>query len=244
MARIGPTIMANAKPIETDELLGALAQETLAQRVMDALSDQILSGRLSPGQRVDLGYYAAKWEVSVTPVRDAAKQLEALGFLKVFPRRGVFVTELTAKEVKDIFDVRTALETTAVRLATPRIPKAEADRALRLYTQAGDTPPGKERDRLLPKIDLLIYTLAADYCDNPRLQKMMEGMRDLVKWCQRTTVLNLREPFMTTLPEHIAICEAVCAGDPARAAAAMQVHLDNTSVRMQSFLLEAGRHKT
>ena len=227
-----------------EEPLDPLAQETLSRRVLDALSEQILSGRLLPGQRVDLGYYASKWEVSVTPVRDAAKQLEALGFLKVLPRRGVFVTELTPKEVKDIFDVRTALETTAVRLATPRIPKAEADRALRLYTKAGEAPPGKERDRMLPKIDLLIHTLAVDYCDNPRLQKMMEGMRDLVKWCQRTTVLNLHEPFMTTLPEHIAICEAVCARDPARAAAAMQAHLDSTSERMQAFLRAANRQKT
>src|SRR4051794_19687432 len=188
--------MANAKSMrDADQPLGTLAQDSLSRRVTEALSNQILSGRLLPGQRVDLGYYAAQWDVSVTPVRDAAKQLETLGFLKVFPRRGVFVTELTAKEVKDIFDVRTALETTAIRLATPRIPKKEADRALRLYTKAAEAPSGKERDRLLPRIDLLIHTLAVDYCDNPRLQKMMEGMRDLVRWCQKTTVLSLHEPF-------------------------------------------------
>lgn len=223
-----------------EESLDVLAQETLSRRVTDALSEQILSGRLVPGQRVDLGYYAAKWEVSVTPVRDAAKQLEALGFLKVLPRRGVFVTELSAKEVKDILDVRTALETTAVRLATPRIPEREARRALELYSRAGEAPPGKERARLLPKVDLLIHTLAVAYCDNPRLQKMMEGMRDLVKWCQRTIILKLDEPFMTTLPEHIAICEAVCARDADRAALAMQTHLANTSERIQAFLGENG----
>jgi DNA-binding GntR family transcriptional regulator len=224
-----------------EQSLSALAQETLSRRVMDALSEQILSGRLLPGQRVDLGYYADKWEVSVTPVRDAAKQLEALGFLRVLPRRGVFVTQLTAKDVKDIFDVRTALETTAVRLATPRIPKAEADRALKLYTQAGKAPPGRERDRLLPKVDLLIHTLAVDYCDNPRLQKMMEGMRDMVKWCQRTIILKQDEPFMTTLPEHIAICAAVCAQDPEGAANAMQAHLENTSERIQAFLRDTAQ---
>jgi DNA-binding FadR family transcriptional regulator len=83
---------------------------------------------------------------------------------------------------------------------------------------------------------MLIHALAVDYCDNPRLQKMMEGMRDLVKWCQRTIIQQLDEPFMTTLPEHIAICEAVCARDPERAATAMQTHLDNTSERIQAFL--------
>lgn len=220
--------------------LGALTQETLSNRVTEALSEQILSGRLAPGQRVDLGYLASKWEVSVTPVRDAAKQLEALGFLKVLPRRGVFVAELSAKEVKDIFDLRAALETAAVRLATPRIPKAEAEKALKLYVKAGEAPMGKERDRLLPKVDLLVHTMALTFCDNPRLQKMMEGIRDMVRWCQSTIILHLNEPFLTTLPEHIAICEAICAGDAERAASAMHTHIENTSQRIQAFLRETG----
>jgi DNA-binding GntR family transcriptional regulator len=151
------------------------------------------------------------------------------------------VTDLSAKEVKDIFDLRSALETMAVRLAVPHVPKIEAEKALKLYIRAGEASVGKERDRLLPKVDLLVHTLALTYCDNPRLQKMMEGIRDMVRWCQSTIILHLNEPFMTTLPEHIAICEAICAGNPARAAAAMQTHIENTSERIQAFLREAGR---
>jgi DNA-binding GntR family transcriptional regulator len=192
---------------------------------------------------VDLGYLASQWEVSVTPVRDAAKQLEALGFLRVLPRRGVFVAELSAKEVKDIFDLRSALETMAVRLATLRIPKSEAEKALKLYVKAGDAPAGKEQERLLPKVDLLVHTMALTYCDNARLQKMMEGIRDMVRWCQSTIILHLNEPFMTTLPEHIAICEAICAGDAEHAAAAMQTHIENTSQRIQVYLRDADRHR-
>ena len=224
--------------MDNGSTLDALSQESLSQRVMEAMTEQIVSGRLLPGQRVDVGYYASQWKVSVTPVRDAARHLETLGFLKVLPRRGVFVSELGAKDVKDIFDLRAALETTAMRLATPLIPKSEAARALKLYKMAGEAPAGEQRDKLLPKVDLLIHTLAVQYCDNPRLQKMMEGLRDLVKWCQRTIILRLDEPFMTTLPEHIAICEAVCGRDPERAAAAMQAHLDSTSERIQAFLRE------
>ena len=209
--------------------LGALAQETLSDRVTEALSEQIVSGRLAPGQRVDLGFLASKWGVSVTPVRDAAKQLESLGFLKVLPRRGVFVAELSAKEVKDIFDLRAALETMAVRLATPRIPRAKAEKAIKSYIRAGEAPAGKDRDRMLPKVDLLVHTMALNFCNNPRLQKMMESIRGMVRWCQSTIILHLNEPFLTTLPEHIAICEAICAGDAERAAAAMQSHIENTS---------------
>jgi DNA-binding GntR family transcriptional regulator len=222
---------------------GSLAQETLAERVVEALADEIVSGRLAPGQRVDLAHYATKWHVSITPVRDAIKQLESNGFLVVLPRRGVFVTELTAKEVKDIFDVRIALESVAIRLATPRIPAEDSARALDLYVTARDTA-GRQRARLLPKIDLLIHSLALKYCDNTRLQKTIENMTDLVKWCQNTIILNVDEPFVATLPEHIAICEAVCARDPERAAKAMHIHLTNTSERIQEFLAARERSGT
>jgi DNA-binding GntR family transcriptional regulator len=217
---------------------GSLAQDSLATKVAEALSQQIVSGQLTPGQRVDLNHYATLWNVSVTPLRDAAKHLESLGLIKVLPRRGVFVAELSAKEVKDIFDVRIALETVAVRLATLRIPMDKAERTLKLYVSARDTNSDAERKHLLPKVDMLIHGLAEEYCDNPRLQKMMEGLRDLIRLCQRTIIARLNEPYMTTLPEHIAICEAVCVRDPERAAAAMSEHLTNTLARIQIFLAE------
>ena len=213
-----------------------LSQESLSTKVSDALSEQILSGQLQPGQRIDLNHFASKWNVSITPLRDAARHLEALGLINVMPRRGVFVAELSAKEVKDIFDVRIALETAAIRLATPRIPRPQADRALRLYKAARDSTSEAQRNRSLPKVDMLIHNLGYAYCDNLRLQKLMDGMRDLVKWSQRTIILNLNEPFMTTLPEHVAICEAVCDRDADRAAAAMQDHLYCTWKRIQYFL--------
>jgi DNA-binding GntR family transcriptional regulator len=216
----------------------SLSQDSLAVKVAEALSEEILSGRLPPGQRVDLNHYSSLWEVSITPLRDAAKQLEMQGLIYVLPRRGVFVAELTAKELKDIFDVRIALESTAVRLATPKIPRDTAERALKLYVAARDSDSEAERKRSLPKIDLVIHKLAEQYCDNRRLQKLMGEVHGLVKWCQRTIILRLEEPYMTTLPEHIAICEAVCAGDPDRAAAAMTEHLTNSLSRIQTFLAE------
>jgi len=216
--------------------ISIFAQESLAMKVAEALNEEIITGKLPPGQRIDLNHYASMWNISITPLRDAVKHLESLGLINVLPRRGVFVAELSVKDIKDIFEVRIALEAVAIRLATPSIPSEKAERALKLYKAARDTTSDAERKRLLPKVDLLIHTLGLEYCGNPRLQKLMEGMRDLIKWCQRTIILRLEEPYMTTLPEHIAICEAVCARDPNRAAAAITEHLSNTLARIQEFL--------
>ena len=71
----------------------------------------------------------------------------------------------------------------------------------------------------------------------------MEGLQDLIKWCQRTISLRLTEPYVATLPEHIAICQAVCDRDPDRAATAMNEHLMNTLARVQTFLAERAQEQ-
>lgn len=221
------------------DALPTLSLETLGNQVVDALSQEIISGRLAPGQRVDLGFYAAQWNISITPVRDAARKLEALGLMQIFPRRGVFVATLDARDVKELFDVRIALESATIRLATPHIPRDQAEQTRALYLQAGEKLQHRGTEQPLPAVDLLIHKLALQYCDNGRLTRMMQEMWSQIEWCQNTIASQLQEPFLTTLPEHIAICDAVIAGDADAASFAMYRHLTLTSERIQNLLIHS-----
>lgn len=113
-----------------------------------------------------------------THVRDAARKPEALGLITILLRRGVFVATLDARDVKELFDVRIALESATIRLATPHIPKDEASRTRKLCIEAGEKLKAQsdEKHLSLPAVDLLIHKLALQYCDNSRLQKMMQEM--------------------------------------------------------------------
>lgn len=228
----------NKSAMLDDNMLPIIALETLGNQIVDALSHEIISGRLQPGQRIDLNFYADRWNISITPVRDAARKLEALGLITILSRRGVFVATLDARDVKELFDVRIALESATVRLATPHIPTDEARQTRKLYIEAGEKLKAQpaEKHLSLPTVDLLIHKLALQYCDNSRLQKMMQEMWGLIEWCQNTVASQLQEPFLTTLPEHIAICDAIIAGDADAASAAMYQHLTLTSARIQSLL--------
>lgn len=223
--------------VEGPESSAILNKESLSEQVERALKEEILSGRLAPEQRVDLSTYRRNWSVSATPLRDAVKLLEAAGLVEISPRRGVFVSRLDRKALKDIFDLRIALECKAIELATPFIPVKEAQQVLSLYSRAKNARQ-KDRAQLLQKTDLLIHDLAVKYCGNPRLIKVMEDLRDLIRWSQQTIIRHLREPFEVTLPEHIRITEAVCARDAASAATAMRIHLENTYKRVEAFLEE------
>ena len=163
---------------------------SLADQVQGALREEIITGRLAPNQRIDPGHYANLWSISQTPLREAIKQLESLGFAQVSPRRGVFVAALDRTALREIFELRIAMECTAARLATKNIPIVEARNALTLYTDAQDRPDD-ERAKRLPAIDLLIHDLAVKYCGNRRLQRLMESINDLVRWSRQTNIRNL-----------------------------------------------------
>ena len=213
-----------------------IEKDSLGDQVAEALKEEILSGRLAPKQRIDIGKYAEDWNVSSTPLRDAVKQLEAIGLVEVSPRRGVFVTEIDTQELREIFELRIALESMAIRSATPRVPASEAERVLRLYQEAEGIPDGEERERVLLGIDSLIHDLAIEHCGNSRLIKLIDTLRALIHWSQSTAISHLEQPYAVALPEHIAIAAAVCARDGEGAAAAMRRHLENSYDRITKIL--------
>ena len=65
---------------------------------------------------------------------------------------------------------------------------------------------------------------------------MMESVSDLVLWSKQTIIRNVPEPYDATLPEHLAICEAVVAGNGEAAERAMRTHLENSLARIEKYL--------
>jgi DNA-binding GntR family transcriptional regulator len=209
---------------------------SLATKAAIALKDEILSGRLQPNERIDLKKYTSAWSISATPLRAAVKHLESIGLVRVLPRRGVFVAQIsTKKEFRSIIELRMALEELAIRLATPRIPESVAQETLALYRKARDKG-SQASSALLSEIDARIHEVAQQYCDNPRLQKIMVDVRDLFKWSRQTVIRHIDHAYEATVSEHVRICEAVCARDPQAAVEAMHFHLENTWRRFEEFL--------
>jgi DNA-binding GntR family transcriptional regulator len=221
-----------------DTPMNALSQPSLAERVEEALKEEILSGRLAPAQRIDLNAYRESWSVSITPLRDAVKQLEVLGFVEVSPRRGVFVARIDGRALKQIFDLRIALECLAVGLATPAIPEQKLAEMREIYLQAQNAAHNKKRNELLRKTDSVVHNIVIEYCDNERLVNFMISLRDLIRWSQQTIIMNLNEPYETTLPEHMRIVDALCERDAEGAEKAMRLHLENSYKRVEAFLNE------
>ena len=89
--------------------------------VFNTLRRAILRGELKPGERLMEIQLANKLGVSRTPIREAIRKLELEGLVLMIPRRGAEVAEITEKNLRDVLEVRCALEELAVQLACDRM---------------------------------------------------------------------------------------------------------------------------
>ena len=93
--------------------------------VFHTLRQAILKGDLKPGERLMEIQLAKKLGVSRTPIREAIRKLELEGLVLMIPRKGAEVAEITEKNLRDVLEVRGALEKLAVQLACDQITKAQ-----------------------------------------------------------------------------------------------------------------------
>lgn len=212
-----------------------LIQSSLAEQAREALRDQIISGKLPPNARIDLHDLAQQWNISPTPLRDAVKALESAGLVEIQPRRGVFVAGLDRKGLRETFELRMAFEGMAARLAAANLPEGLAADAARRYRAAGALPDDLQ-EAALRDVDDLVHDIVQEHCGNGRLTRLMEGVRDLVQWSRQTIIRHVPESFAASLPEHLAICDALAAGDGEAAERAMRNHLEEVLARIEDFL--------
>ena len=104
-----------------DDLGGPADTRTLAQRVADRIRDAIVRGALPGGLPLRQAELAAQFGVSPIPLREALRQLEVEGFVTLHPYRGAVVSPVSVGEAREIAELRTILDTKALRLAFPKL---------------------------------------------------------------------------------------------------------------------------
>ena len=119
---------AAGKPQRLEPLTETLQLGTRAYR---ALASGIVGGQIEPGTQLRPDTIAEQLEISVTPVREALYRLEGDGLLVKLPYQGWFVREFTEQEVRQLYEMRAAMECFAVRLACQRMTSRGARRAPR-----------------------------------------------------------------------------------------------------------------
>jgi DNA-binding GntR family transcriptional regulator len=101
---------------------------TLSDQIYDYLRGEILTGRVLPGERLDLGELVERLKVSKMPVKEAIGRLATEGLLDVQAQRGTFVSRVDPRDLAETFAVRRALEMLAGELAAEHVTKADLEK--------------------------------------------------------------------------------------------------------------------
>ncbi|GEK48291.1 GntR family transcriptional regulator [Bisbaumannia pacifica] len=113
--------------------------KTRAQFVADDLRKRILGGEFKGGTQLRQDALAKDYDVSRIPVREALLTLESEGLVEFYAHRGAFTTELSVSKIRELFELRTLLETYVLRHAITRLSDADlkkAEEILRKYDEA------------------------------------------------------------------------------------------------------------
>jgi DNA-binding GntR family transcriptional regulator len=185
------------------------------QRAYEEIKKDVLSGSLQPGDRIVIEDLCARLQMSRTPVREALLALEREGLVRIAPRHGYFVSEISYREALDAYQLRLILEPIATAMAAQRVTPEDITRLRAL----AEVPQDGSEASFVRAIEQnrAFHVRIAEISGNQRLAKMMADLLDDMK---RLTYVELRtehtEPDWQE--EHEAIVGALERRDPSLAA--------------------------
>ncbi|WP_405972774.1 GntR family transcriptional regulator [Streptomyces sp. NBC_00988] len=195
---------------------------SLVHKVYEYLRDGIIEGELPPGTRLLERELSERLDVSRIPIREALPQLEAEGLITTLPRRGSMVTQLTLRDIDELFSVRTSLEVLAARLASGQA----AERASALLSPAfarAELATDEGRQPEIAAANAAFHEAIVRLSGSRLLNSMMAPISARVRWLFRLT--SDRDPGVLCT-EHRELYEAICAGDTELAASLAFVHVE------------------
>lgn len=200
--------------------------KSLAETALTHLRRLIVHGDLQLGQPLSERRLADELGVSKTPVREALAQLRNEGLVNIYPQRGAFVFTLSAREVADICEFRSAVESAAIKLAIERNRVGFA-RALDVIVAAMADAQSRGDQRAYLELDTMYHASFFIHCGNAYLRDSYE--RCVGKIAALRTHLALK-PLHTKMSfrEHRDMLKAVKRDDIAEAIAILDIHIGRT----------------
>jgi len=199
--------------------------QPLREVVCESLRDAIRRGILKPGERIMEIQLAEELGVSRTPVREAIRKLELEGYVIMMPRRGTYVASMSMRDVNEIFEIRTALESLSNGLAAERITDDELEHLQRLLVIISSYIEEHDMDKIV-EADIEFHDLLYHASRNSRLIGIINKLREqLTRF--RTLSMSYPGRLEATLDEHRAIVEAIAQGDSKMASKAAEHHMEN-----------------
>jgi len=192
--------------------------------VADYIKNGIRSGKFAAGQRLVASELAADLQVSLGVVREALSLLDGTGLLELLPNRGAQIRRLSRDDVRQIFELREALEGQAAALAARNLQGMKAPQSLLDAFKKADKAAAAGDVAGYRSTNAVFHQTILALANNPRLVEVASELTVPIYQLQLSMLLNEPE-LKAAAAGHRRIVDAIIAGDESRARAEMQEHV-------------------
>jgi DNA-binding GntR family transcriptional regulator len=201
---------------------GGLAP-TLASIVQQRIGNDIAHGELPPGMRLEEEELARRYQVSRTPVREALRQLSALGIVDIRHRQGVVVAERSVEHFNNLLEVVADMEASSARYAAQRMSDEERAELQALHERMGAII--NQSATGFDKANSALHTLIHKGAHNDILFNSIIQMRMRTLPYTRMEFISERRRMEISHMEHNAVVHAIIRREPEMAYQAMRLHV-------------------
>ncbi|MFZ9958351.1 MAG: GntR family transcriptional regulator [Burkholderiaceae bacterium] len=208
----------------TDRVI--IHMETVATRIYQSIKNQIIEGFFPPGMRITEQNIAAEFSSSRTPVREALRVLAADGFLVFTPNSGTVVREWVPEQVREIFDLRSLIESEIAGLAAQKISRKDIEslKALQDKIELQGAIVTLENANRISPINREFHQIVAQAGQNERLVLMLAGAIE-IPIVQQTFRRYSEKELLRSFRHHRELIDAFEARDSFWAKAVMSCHI-------------------
>jgi DNA-binding GntR family transcriptional regulator len=208
--------------------LEPVERRSTAAMVADRIREAIMRGALPPGTQLGEVELAARLGVSRGPLREAMQRLVAEGLLRSERNRGLFVRDLSAADVRDVYTARAAVERAAGLLL---IAGDRAAAVLRLNVALARMESAAGDPHALADADHAFHAELVAASGSPRLRRMAASLLVETRMCL-AALQQTAPPAPELIAEHRELCAAVRDGDPVRLSAVLEAHMADAVERI------------
>jgi DNA-binding GntR family transcriptional regulator len=213
-----------------------IPRQSLASAVADKLRAMIIRGDVQEGEQLRQDAIASDFQVSRIPVREALRQLEAEGLIKIVAHRGAVVSALSADDIEELFEIRALLECEVLKVSIPNLTDADFEKAesiLEAYEK--ELRPSSTEVGTWGRLNWQFHSTLYSRANRPHFMsiiKMINNNGDRYTRLQ----LYLTQAFERAKTEHRQLLELCRKRDIDAASDLLERHIQNAGSMLKEFL--------
>jgi DNA-binding GntR family transcriptional regulator len=199
-------------------------KEFLKDQAYNNIKKLLMKGELSPGEFLSEGYLSEELGMSRTPIRSAIQRLEHEGIVKIHPKQGIYICDISIQQVNEIYEARAVLETFAIRKLSQTIERHQIQELQDILDHQFKEIQNQDIYLSL-KYDTEFHLKIMELIENKEMYEMFKSIEAKLSFYGKKVLTKKMERLLQTYEEHLLILTELEKGNAESAVHNMEEHL-------------------